>query len=127
MTDSDIRCVLALVTVPHALEEVVIDTLLSHEATSAFTSVAAHGHGTDHAGLSLAEQVSGRRKQIQFQIELAESDVPGLLAALLEAIPGGDCHCCLLPLHPLSSTTLREQQRAQREAMKQQSHATRSE
>ena len=103
MSDPADRRVLALVTVPPSLEEILIDVLLGHEATSAFTSVAAHGHGANHQLLNLAEQVSGRRKQIQFQIELAETAVEGLLAALIEAIPGGDFHCSFLPLHPLSS------------------------
>jgi len=103
-TESTNQRMLALLTIPPALEEVLIDVLLAHEATSAFTSVVAHGHGTDHDQLSLAEQVSGRRRQVQFQIELAESDAQGLLTALFDAIPGGDFHCCFLPLHPLSSS-----------------------
>lgn len=94
--------VLALVTVPPAVEEVLIDVLLTELATSAFSSVAAHGHGAKPEHLSLAEQVTGRRRQVQFQIELAESDLAELRAALETALPGGDYHCCFLPLHPQS-------------------------
>jgi hypothetical protein len=101
MTDPDDHRVLALVTVPPALEELLIDVLLAHEATSAFTSVAAHGHGADHSLLSLPEQVSGRRKQVQFQVELRETAASELLASLQEAIPGGDFHCCFLKLHSI--------------------------
>lgn len=98
MTDTNDHRVLALVTIPPSLEELLIDVLLAHEATSAFTSVVAHGHGADHDQLSIAEQVSGRRKQVQFQIELAGSATPSLLRSLREAIPGGDFHCCFLKL-----------------------------
>lgn len=103
MTEPTEQRPLALVTIPPALEEMLIDMLLGNATTSAFTSVAARGHGSDHERLSLSEQVSGRRKQKQFQIELAEPEAQGLLTALIEAIPGGDFHCCFLPLYPLSS------------------------
>jgi hypothetical protein len=98
MTDTNNDSVLALVTVPPTLEELLIDLLLEKEATSAFTSVAAHGHGTDHDQLSLAEQVSGRRKQVQFQVEVPLAAAPALLSSLQEAIPGGDFHCCFLKM-----------------------------
>lgn len=101
MTDTQDPRLLALVTIPPTLEELLIDVLLANQATSTFTSVAAHGHGTDHDRLSLAEQVSGRRKQMQFQIELVESEAPALLRSLDEAIPGGDFHCSFLRLHDL--------------------------
>jgi len=99
MTDTKNESVLALVTVPPTLEELLIDLLLAQEATSAFTSVAAHGHGTDHDQLSLAEQVSGRRKQVQFQVEIPIAAAPDLLASLRETFPGGDFHCCFLKIH----------------------------
>jgi hypothetical protein len=101
MTVPDDHRVLALVTVPPTLEELLIDLLLAHEATSAFTSVAAHGHGADHDLLSLPEQVSGRRKQVQFHVELKETAASELLTSLQEAIPGGDFHCCFLKLHSI--------------------------
>ena len=99
MTDAGGSRILALITVPPSLEEVVIDVLLSRENSSAFTSVAAHGHGAAHEDLTLAELVSGRRKQTQFQVELTEADVAALLQTLSAAIPGGDYHCSFLPLH----------------------------
>lgn len=101
MMDMNDESVLALVTVPPALEEMLIDLLLAHEATSAFTSVAAHGHGADHDQLSLPEQVSGRRKQIQFQVEIPVSAAPALLRSLQEAIPGGDFHCAFLKMQKI--------------------------
>lgn len=99
MTEMERDSVMALVKVPPRLEEMLIDLLLAHEATSAFTSVAAHGHGADHDRLSLSEQVSGRRRQVQFQVELPAAAAPDLLRSLREAIPGGDFHCSFLKMH----------------------------
>lgn len=105
MMESPAQRVLALVTVSPNLEELVIDVLLTHESTSAFTSVAAHGHGGTHTSLSLAEQVAGRKKQVQFQIELMEDEAIALISKLEDAIPGRDFHCCLIAIRPLTSRT----------------------
>jgi len=63
------------------LEEEMVDYLMSRECVSGFTSYRVRGHG-EHKNLSLAEQVSGRRRRLQFEIIVDETDVPGILDGL---------------------------------------------
>ena len=53
------------------LEEPVIDWLLSRDDSAGFTSSTVFGHSTDHDNLSQAEQVTGRQRRLQFQIQVA--------------------------------------------------------
>lgn len=88
---------LALLTVPPELEEVMIDALLGFGDDVVFTSQDVHGHGTDPGRLSLAEQVSGRRGLVQFQVELEGSQQEAFQQLLDTAFPQRDFHCLLLP------------------------------
>ena len=72
---------LLLINLPPELEEDMVDYLLPQDAVGGFTSYHTRGHG-DHANMSLAEQVSGRRKRLQFEIIMEESAVPDLIAGL---------------------------------------------
>jgi len=63
------------------LEEDLIDYLLSLDAVTGFTSYEARGHG-HNADMSLAEQVSGRRKRLQFELLIEEIAIAGLLSNL---------------------------------------------
>tara|TARA_R100001377_G_scaffold71950_2_gene47665 strand:+ start:534 stop:860 length:327 start_codon:yes stop_codon:yes gene_type:complete len=67
------------------LEENLIDYLLSFEEVEGFTSYHVHGHG-EHHGLSVAEQVSGRRKRSQYEIFIASSAIPRVLEGLASAV-----------------------------------------
>lgn len=67
------------------LEEDMVDYLLPREAVGGFTSYHTRGHG-HHADMSLAEQVSGRRKRLQFEIIIEESEVANLLAGLADKV-----------------------------------------
>lgn len=63
------------------LEEDLVDYLLQLDYVSGFTSFQVRGHGR-HSVMSLAEQVSGRRKRTQIEIVLQEADVPEVLQGL---------------------------------------------
>ena len=63
------------------LEEDLVDYLLSLESIGGFTSYSVRGHG-DHDNLSVAEQVSGRRKRLQVEIIIEESQMQSLLVGL---------------------------------------------
>ena len=72
---------LLVINLPPELEEDMVDYLLPQDAVGGFTSYRTRGHG-DHVNMSLAEQVSGRRKRLQFEIIMEESAVPDLIAGL---------------------------------------------
>lgn len=63
------------------LEEDLVDYLLQLDCVGGFTSYPVRGHGR-HGAMSLAEQVSGRRKRTQVEIHLNATDVAQVLAGL---------------------------------------------
>lgn len=72
---------LLLLNIAPELEDDMVDYLLSVENLSGFTSYPVRGHG-EHIHLSVAEQVSGRRKRIQFEVMLSSTEVKALLSGL---------------------------------------------
>ncbi|MDX1490787.1 MAG: DUF3240 family protein [Pseudohongiellaceae bacterium] len=78
------RTMLVLNVAP-ALAEDLIDYLLRIDGVDGFTSYHVHGHG-EHGGLTVAEQVSGRRKREQFEILIAEPLIPTVIAGLAENV-----------------------------------------
>lgn len=67
------------------LEEDMVDYLLAQEDVGGFTSYHTRGHG-QHADMSLAEQVSGRRKRLQFEIIVEEEKAAELVAGLADKV-----------------------------------------
>jgi len=67
------------------LEEDMVDYLLAQDGVRGFTSYQVRGHGV-HEDLSLAEQVSGRRRRLQFELVIEESKVAGILANLKSSV-----------------------------------------
>jgi nitrogen regulatory protein PII len=63
------------------LEEEVVDALLALPVVVGFTCQQVYGSGK-HSHMSLAEQVSGRRRRLQFELVLQESDVDAVLRQL---------------------------------------------
>jgi len=76
---------LLVLNIPPGLEEDLVDYLLSISELKGFTSYTVSGHG-EHANLSLAEQVSGRRKRTQVEIILDEDSVQLVLSGLEESV-----------------------------------------
>ena len=77
---------------PPASEERFVDWLLSSDVVAGFTSYAAYGHGARHDHLSVAEQVSGRQRRIEFRIQLAAEALDGFIAALAAGFRGVDLY-----------------------------------
>ncbi len=98
MTDTTQAMAMALLTVSPSLEEAMVDALLRRAEGRGFTSFPVSGHGSDHARLSLAEQVSGRRRQIRFQVEMGAHEVPEFHDWLHRQFPEAAIHCVFLPL-----------------------------
>ena len=80
MSEGQSKTMLVLNISPQ-VEDEMVDYLLAQSHVSGFTSYPVRGHG-EHSYLSIAEQVSGRRKRIQFEIIMAAPEVDDLLAGL---------------------------------------------
>jgi len=90
----------ALVTlnVPPELEEPIVDWLLAREDSTGFTSVTVYGHSTRHDDLSPTEQVSGRQRRQQFQIQIQADSVAAFIDSIRESFGAAGIHFWVLPL-----------------------------
>lgn len=89
---------LVILNAPPNLEEALVDWLLAHGSGTGFTSFPAEGHSTRHDNLSTAEQVSGRQRRQQFQVQMAAAAVDEFLEALQAALGGAGIHYWVLPV-----------------------------
>jgi hypothetical protein len=89
-----------------AFEERVVDWLLTHDVVSGFTSCAAQGHGANHGDLTVAEQVVGRQRRIEFRVEIAAGALEEFLGLLAARFAGSDLYYFATPV--LRSGHLRE-------------------
>jgi hypothetical protein len=90
----------ALVTlnVPPDLEEPIVDWLLAREGGTGFTSFPVYGHSTSHAGLSPTEQVTGRQRRQQFQIQIRADNVNEFIDNVRQSFGAAGIHYWVLPL-----------------------------
>lgn len=91
-------CLLTL-ALPQALEEEMLDLLLSHpDMAPGFTVV--HGQGVGaHIELSSAmEQVQGRARRVIVQVALSQAQLPALLAILRDTLPSPQIAYWVVPL-----------------------------
>lgn len=72
---------LLVLNVSPQFEEDLVDYLLQAAGVDGFTAQTVYGHGPE-GRMTLAEQVTGRRKRLQVSILLAEEAVAGVLAGL---------------------------------------------
>ena len=89
---------LLVLIVPPTLEENMIDWLLAHERVAGFSSTVIYGHSSDVTRASVAEQVAGRQKRIQFQIHLHSEDVMPVLRDLHKEFCNSGLHFWRIPL-----------------------------
>jgi len=94
----EVDLVVVTLNVPPQLEEMLIDWLLVEVGSSGFTGYRVYGRSASMSGLSAAEQVSGRRRRSQYDVEMKRSDVGAFLAAANEAFGHADVHCLVLPV-----------------------------
>lgn len=83
---------------PPNLEETLVDWLLEFESDYGFSSFAVNGHSSRHAGLSLAEQVSGRKRQIRFELHLPDTELASLVEGLKRDFAGTGLHYWVVPV-----------------------------
>ncbi len=90
-------CLLTLITAP-AMEETLIDWLLTQEEISGFSSTEIYGHGSRSTHLSLLEQVTGRQKRIQFMIHTHTEIAKQLVEDLKQKYPNTGLHYMMTPI-----------------------------
>lgn len=86
---------------PPSLEEPLVDWLLQFESQYGFSSFPVNGHSSRHEGLTLAEQVSGRKRQIRFEMHLPEGEWRMLIERLKRDFPGAELHYWISPIFEL--------------------------
>jgi hypothetical protein len=89
-------CLLVLVA-PPPLEEALVDFLLEEKGFSGFSLQKAEGSPAG-GGLSLGEQVTGRRRQVMFQMHVGCAEARKLVARLSESFRGAGLHYWIAPL-----------------------------
>lgn len=98
MTGSLHTEVLVTLNAPPDLEEPIVDWLLAREDSTGFTSFPVYGHSTSHAGLSPAEQVSGRQRRQQFQIQIRADDIDVFIDEIRTSFGAAGIRFWVLPL-----------------------------
>jgi len=98
MSEQPINTLTVTLNVVPALEERVVDWLLARDDAIGFTSYAVHGHGADPGRLTVAEQVSGRQRRMEFRVELSAAALDGFLAELGTEFAGVDLYYFVSPV-----------------------------
>lgn len=98
MTETTPTAVTVTLTLAPALEERLIDWLLGRLDVEAFTGYAAYAHAVTGSDLSVAEQVSGRRRRVEIRVELQARALDDWLAGLSEAFGGADMSYLVAPI-----------------------------
>lgn len=94
MTD---QTLLTLVAAPQ-VEDTLVDWLLARDDVPGFTSYTASGHGSSIHSMSLAEQVSGRRRQMVFQLRLSQAQAEAVVSGLKQSFGNSGLHFWLTPV-----------------------------
>lgn len=89
---------LVILNAPLALEEAVVDCLLTLESEHGFSSFPVSVHHHENKGLSLSEQVTGRQKQMCFQIHIDEEGAKLLLRRMKEEFAGAGIQYWVVPV-----------------------------
>jgi hypothetical protein len=93
---------LLVLNIPPALEDDMVDYLLGLQDVRGFTSFIAQGHGGGER-LTVTEQVSGRRKRVQFEI-IVEAELADRIIAGLSSSVGKDIAYWQLPVSGIGHT-----------------------
>lgn len=81
-----------------AIEEVVVDWLLENAPDIGFCSGPVNGHSASHDSLTLAEQVSGRKRQVRFELHGATSRMDAIVEKIRQDLSGATIHYWIAPL-----------------------------
>jgi len=98
MSSSNAAQSMVTLNVPPSQEESVVDWLLSRRGDSGFTSHSVFGHSSDHDNLSLAEQVSGRQRRLQFLVQMSSESVIDFLREARDRFGSTNSHYLVVPM-----------------------------
>lgn len=98
MADASPGVVAVTLSVPPAFEERVFGWLLARDDTGTFTSRAVHCYGADSRTLSVAEQVSGRQRRTEIEIQMAADVVDRWLEDFAETFAAMPARYCVTPV-----------------------------
>lgn len=84
--------VLLTLIAPAGLEEALVDRLFENAPGQEFCSGPVNGHTSRHGAMSLSEQVSGRQRQVRFEIQLGSFEARALIEQLRRELPGVSLH-----------------------------------
>ena len=90
------QCLLVLIA-PPGLDEPLVDFLLAQEHFSGFSAQKVDGSPA-HGRLTLAEQVTGRKRQVMFHVHAPREEVHGLVEQLKEGFKGAGLHYWIMPV-----------------------------
>ena len=90
------QCLLVLIA-PPGLEETLVDFLLAQEHFSGFSAQKVEGSPA-HGRLTLAEQVTWRKRQVMFHVHAPREEVHRLVGQLKESFKGAGLHYWITPL-----------------------------
>ena len=99
MTNLQSDQALVVLNVPPNLEETIVDWLLARDEGVGFTSFPVFGHSTSHIHLSAAEQVSGRERRQQFQIQVGNEAVDRFVDDIKKSFSAAGIRFWILPLY----------------------------
>ncbi len=103
MPDKNDEIKLLILTVKPSMEEIIMDWLIDQPFKQDFTSLPVSGHGSQMSGLSTSEQVTGRKKQVQFRIMIPNSELQQLLIELKLDFKNSGIHYWVMPLLELGT------------------------
>lgn len=89
--------VLVVLSASPGLEDAVVDWLLGRRGKTGFTTTTIYGHSSRHEGLSIAEQVSGRRLRTQFEVHMTLEAARDFVRDAVDNFGAADIHCLVLP------------------------------
>lgn len=73
---------------PQTIEEDLVDFFLDREHQYGFTSQHVRGHTSQHSGMSVVEQVTGRQQRVQFQILVTSEQARDICLRLESSFSG---------------------------------------
>ena len=98
MTMPETAEVFVVFNVPPELKGTVVDWLLERVGRSGFTSFEVSGHSTSHEYLTVAEQVTGRQRRQQFEVQISVDTLEEFLTSARETLGGANIRYWVLPV-----------------------------
>jgi len=90
---------LVSINVPPILEEAFVDFLLAIDLIEDFSSSVVNAHNCcAHEKMSLAEQVAGRQKQVNFRVYMLEAHCSDFIYQLKQGFTGAGIQYWVLPV-----------------------------